>query len=117
MEIKLLEIRDRATFFMVLCVDMNPANAFERRALRYYGHPCDGIPNILMTHARCSDYATNDPYGWTGPARTYLVAHEYIIDHWNELKEGDIIDVQFIAGETSVKQTVSALDWKPEDDT
>ena len=28
------------------------------------------------------------------------VAHNYIIEHWHELKDGDVVDVQFILGET-----------------
>lgn len=27
-------------------------------------------------------------------------AHNWIIDHWQELKDGDVVDVQFILGET-----------------
>jgi hypothetical protein len=109
MQVKLLEIRDKGTFVPVLCVDMNPATGgplsvlkFEaqRYLLRRCGYPCDGRPNIAMTPLRANgDKCWNDPYGWGG--RTYPVAHNYIYEHWDELLDGDVIDVEFILGETA----------------
>lgn len=98
MKIKLLEIRDEATLIIAFCVDMNPDNEFQRKALRRYGYPCDGRPNILITHATGGQRADNDPYAWGG--RTYPVAHKYIIQNWETLNEGDVVDVSFILGET-----------------
>lgn len=98
MEIKLLEIRDRATFFVVLCVNMNPKNAYQRKALRTYGYPCDGRPNIMLTHVNGGKYANNDPYYWGD--RTYAIAHNYITENWDKIQESDVIDVEFINGET-----------------
>lgn len=40
-----------------------------------------------------------DPYFWTG--RTMPVAHKYITEHFVEMKDGDVVDVRFILGETS----------------
>jgi hypothetical protein len=112
MNTKLLEIRDEGTMIPVLCVDMNPdwpsINSVEqqehheaqRYLLRRCGYPCDGRANIAITHLRASgDRCWNDPYGWGG--RTYPVAHDYIIKHWDELRDGDVVDVQFILGETA----------------
>ena len=39
-----------------------------------------------------------DPYSWGD--RTYSVAHNYIQEHWDEIKAGDVIDVEYILGET-----------------
>jgi hypothetical protein len=100
MKTKTLEIRDEGTFIPVLCVDMNPDNDVQRYYLRERcGYPCDGRPNIALTHlAANGDRCWNDPQAWGG--RTRPVAHNYIIDHWEELNDGDVIDVQFILGET-----------------
>ena len=87
---------------IALCVDKNPDNDFQRSALRCYGYPCDGRPNILITHASGGKVADNDPYSWGG--RTYPVAHNHIIEHWDELNEGDVVDVSFILGETQTKK-------------
>lgn len=95
---KALEIRDEGTFIPCLAVDMNPSNGEQRWLLRRCGYPCDEVPNILVTRLSGEGQATNDPYAWTG--RTWTVAHNYIIEHWNELKDGDVVDVSFILGET-----------------
>ena len=68
--------------------------------LRHCGYPCDGRPNIAITHLAADGHkCSNDPYFWGG--RTYPVAHNYIIEHWAELKDGDVVDVEFILGERS----------------
>ena len=103
MKHKIFEIRDSGTMFMVLCVDMNPAGTMERAALRRYGYPCDGRPNILLTHLTGDGHATNDPWGWGGSS-TYQTAHDYIIKHWSELQTGDVVDVDFIRGDTLEKK-------------
>jgi hypothetical protein len=95
---KALEIRDEGTFIAALAVDMNPENLGQRYLLRRCGFPCDGRPNILLTHLSADGTpAWNDPYGWGG--RTWPVAHHYIINHWHELKDGDVVDVEFILKE------------------
>ena len=99
METKLIEIRDEGTMIIALCVNMNPTTEFQRRALRRYGYPCDGRPNILITHASGGFKANNDPYSWGG--RTWPVAHNYIIENWGNLNDGDVVDVSFILGETT----------------
>jgi hypothetical protein len=110
MHVKILEIRDEGTLIPVLCIDMNPAldfrghNETQRHYLRRCGYPCDGQPNIAITHLSAGGQPCwNDPYGWGG--RTYPVAHNYIIENWKTLADGDVIDVQFILGETAVKKT------------
>jgi len=109
MQVKLLEIRDKATFFPVVCVNMNPDRTAgfvewnQTYLLRRCGYPCDGRPNILYTKAMGDgNPATNDPYHFGD--RTNTTALNYIIDHWNELKDGDVIDVEFILGETKEKK-------------
>lgn len=98
MKTKIIEIRDEGTFIAALCVDMNPDNEAQRYYLHRHGYPCDGRPNILLTHAAANgEQATNDPYAW-GNRRTYAVAHNYIIDHWEELQDGSVVDVEFILG-------------------
>lgn len=111
MRVITLEIRDEGTFIPVLAVDMNPTvqetpyvskadPAAQRYLLRRCGYPCDGRPNIAISHLSADGKPLwNDPYAWGG--RTYSVAHKYIIEHWTELKDGDVVDVSFILGETS----------------
>jgi hypothetical protein len=113
MKAKALELRDEGTFIPILCVDMNPSylpdepqpggESFgaQRYLLRRCGYPCDGRPNVIVTRLDGNGRATNDPYGWPDGTRTFPIAHAWIIEHWNELKDGDVVDVQFITGETT----------------
>lgn len=112
MKAKALEVRDSGTFIPMLCVEMNPrgdeeAYQAQRWLLRRCGYPCDGSPNIIMTQLTGAGKATNDPYEWGG--RTYPVAHNYIIEHWDELHDGDVVDVEFILGETAVRKVSERL--------
>lgn len=119
MKVKVIELRDEGTFIPLFCVDMNPGKQYpdngslsldEFKAsldahgsrmylLRRCGYPCDGRPNIAITHLSADGKPfCNDPNHWGG--RTYPVAHDYIIENWDTLKDGDVVDVQFILGET-----------------
>jgi hypothetical protein len=88
---------------------MNPENDFQRWGLRRYGFPCDGRPNIMLTHANGGKKANNDPYGWTD--RTYANAHNYITENWTALKDGDVVDVEFILGETTESKISERFDY------
>lgn len=130
MQAKTLEIRDDGTFIPALAIDMNPRTPYpqnsrsmsedELRAsldasqaqfylLRRCGYSCDGRPNVILTRLDGNGRATNDPYGWKGDTRTLPVAHTYIIEHWTELKDGDVVDVAFILGETTAPKVSERL--------
>ena len=105
LESKVLEVRDVATFIPMLAININPAiddDGSQRWLMRRCGYPCDGEPNIILTRLDGSGKATNDPYAWGG--RTYPVAHNYIIEHWDRLTDGDVVDVEFILGEKPTKK-------------
>lgn len=127
MKIKLIEVRDEGTLIPMLCIDMNPGEPYPHtgsisedefrasrdayssrmRLLRRSGYPCDGKPNIAITHLSADgDRFSNDPYYWGG--RTRPVAHDYIIKNWATLKDGDVVDVQFILGETKAPKVSEA---------
>ena len=40
-------------------------------------------------------------YHWPRDTRTRPHAHAYIEQHWHELRDGDVIDIEFILGETA----------------
>jgi hypothetical protein len=111
MEVKCLELRDHATFIPVICIRPLPQNEQQRYLLRRDGY--SGTINercIIMIDAQCRGCAY-DPYDWKD-RRTKVNAHNYIQEHWLELKDGDVIDVQFILGETTapkVSERVTAL--------
>lgn len=113
MQIKILEIRDKATFIPVLTICVTPRRYSEElhKIDDYYmkercGYSCDGHDIILMNLGH-PEKCNNDPYEWGG--RTYPVAHNWIITNWDKIKDGDVIDVEFILGETPEIKTSERL--------
>lgn len=100
MEVKCLEIRDAGTFIPVICIRPVPDNEAQRYLLRRDGYAGDASERcIIMIDAQCRG-ASYDPYGWRG-SRTKGHAHRFIQDNWAALRDGDVVDVQFILGETA----------------
>lgn len=95
MKTKTLEIRDRATFIPTLAIQISGADGYLiRRAGFAVEHPY--VILIKLTDIE----AQYDPFGWDTRARTMPTAHRYICDHFDELENGDVVDVEFIEGET-----------------
>lgn len=93
MKIKLFEIRDRGTYIPAIAIEVN---GDEHYLLRYAGY--GRRPYILLATLNKSKLTYNQ-FDWEG-SRTMKVAHGYIIDNWDGLHTGDVIDVEFINGET-----------------
>ncbi len=108
---KALEIRDRGTFIPVIATLMTPAvddGRYEQESylLARSGYGRDPMEHPLIMLCRMdanggsSHQASYDAYGWGG-ARTLTVAQQYILEHFEELHSGDVIDVEFILGESA----------------
>ena len=110
MQAKVFEIRDSKTFIAALAVNVNPENEGARYLIRRCGYRCGVRPDIILTrldgNAR---FAFSDPYSHGD--RTWQVAHLCIINKWNELKDGDVIDVEFILGETTERKVSEAVEF------
>lgn len=100
MKTKMLEVRDYATFIPVLCIEMQSDNDSEEWLLSQAGFSTD-IRYIELVWISCGD-ASYDPFSWGD--RTMKTAHMFIRQHWNEIESGDVIDVQFILGESSERK-------------
>ena len=115
MLVKTLEIRDKNTFIPVICIHPVADNAAQYYLLRRDGYGAGpDEPCIIMIDAQCRGVAYG-PYSWGGVSRTKKVAHDYIRNHWKNLKDGDVIDVQFILGETAAPKASEAV-FEPTDD-
>ena len=103
METKLFEIRDRATMIVVMATRMSVDDPSEEWLLeragfgsatscRHFIVMSDGLPpgdGIEMIYF---------PATWRD--RTHKIAHQWMVEKWEELPTGSVIDVEFILGET-----------------
>lgn len=103
MEIKCLEVRDDGTFIPVICIRPVAENEAQRYLLRRDGYRADETERcVIMIDAQCRG-AAYDPYDWKD-RRTKGVAHNYIIENWHTLADGDVIDVEWILRERPHKK-------------
>jgi hypothetical protein len=89
---KMIEIRDRGTCIAAMAIKMAPCDATEQRFMRHCGFPADGSSVILMS--LYDQKATNDPYEWSAlgkGTRTFQIAHDFILNHYDEITSGQVI--------------------------
>jgi len=116
-ETKLIEIRDSMTFIPALATRLVAVETQRERDWRDedpeetcgYDTECWllgcaglgrlGSYTVLLGHMQDNKYRV-DSCEW-GSARTMRVVHEWLEQHWDEVRSGDVIDVEFILGETS----------------
>lgn len=104
-ESKLFEVRDSMTFIPVMATLMAPneihndVTVGEKWLMRRAGY--GGGRCVILCRLNCAgvnDNASYDPYSWGAQTRTMTVAHNYIIEFWDKLESGDVIDVEYILG-------------------
>jgi len=110
-KVKLFEVRDRMTFIPVLalCVDMHDMEmpVAERFLLRRVGYGANRC--VIFTRLAADGQLCHyDPWGWGD--RTMHVAHRYVLEEWDELASGDVIDVEFILGDTTSPKASEMVD-------
>lgn len=96
MRIKVLEVRDEGTHIEVFALSTEPSPGQE------YGLERCGFRDgraVILGYLDGERNSSADPYHWG--CRTMGNAHNYIEKHFEELKDGDVVDVRFILGEAS----------------
>lgn len=92
MTTKLFEIRDRGTFIPAMAVQVSEADGYLMRRAGF------GSPMVYLI-ALATEQCRYDPYNWGN--RTMNAAHLFIAEHFEELENGAVVDVEFILGESS----------------
>jgi len=103
MIIKLLEIRDRATSIEAFAMRPLPSNEAQRYLLKRAGYSCDADDGLVIFGYLRTEECQYSPYDWGG-ARTMPIAHKYAAEQFDNLNDGDVIDVEFILGEKPEKK-------------
>ncbi len=111
---KLFEIRDRHTLIVVLATRLEPNDAAEHYLFARSGYgeyPSDQAEYVLVTQIDGGHgIATSDPFKWDYSARSMRVAHHHILQQFDQLETGAVIDVEFILGETERPKVAQRLD-------
>ena len=93
----IVEIRDRATFIPALAIEMRSTHPIAARLLWRAGYtPTERYVLLVKTDGGITH---NDPCNWGD--RTMKTAHTWILEHWDELEHGAVVDVEWILSETS----------------
>jgi hypothetical protein len=98
MEIKTLEVRDRSTFIPVVAVKVVPSNSSEKYLWNRAGFNMDSGSSIILL-GRINDlHLEFYPPVWSN--RTMSTVHEYLQNSWDGVENGQVLDVEYILGET-----------------
>lgn len=104
---KFIEIRDRGTFVPSIAFDLTRADHYLADRAGFGDQRCVVLLSLATYRAHY------DPYDWGD--RTYHVAHLWLAEHWDDVASGDVVDVQFILGETAApKVSESVKIWRKE---
>ena len=96
---KTFEIRDKATFIPVLCTKLTSGLDRDRFLFSRAGFGVSWQDQKrYMVTVKLQTMEAH--YDWPQFPRTMKVAHDFINKNWNELNNGDVIDVEFILGES-----------------
>lgn len=97
---KVLEIRDNMTCIPALALMIIGGPGDRRdRIVWHAGYGPAGC--VLLTHLQTSE-AHFEPYEWGNGkgCRTMTTVHEHLQDNWPSIKDGELIDVRVLLGET-----------------
>jgi hypothetical protein len=113
MTAKTIEVRDRGTFIPMLAIGLDSTNEADRYLLARAGYgvtPEEQDRYVLLARIDGGEGKIQcDPYDWGTSARTVPVAHRWLIEHFDEIASGAVVDVEFILGETSQPKVSEAV--------
>jgi len=109
MEVKLFELRDRGTFVPAIAIRLHAQNEAERYLLSRagYGQSNSEQGQYVLLAGLEGGAITYDQHSWGN--RTRQVAHDHIIKYFDELINGQVIDVEYILGEKAQPKDSEAL--------
>lgn len=97
--IKIVEIRDRATLIVALLLRMIPDGAREKFLFNESGYRDCNYSSILFISLSSPSFSARHSDDWPSVGRTFHVAHKWIEEHFDEIKDNQVIDVEFILNE------------------
>lgn len=122
-EVKLIEVRDAGTTIVTMwwkweLSQASNQDAWMVRRAGFYANADDprkaqavydmytmGLDLNQIGNEGCKINYNPDAWGRKHKERTLSAAHRYIEAHWSELRSGDLVDVEYILGETKQPKT------------
>ncbi len=95
------------TCIPAVAVHVAPTASRDIAILRRLGFRGSGT--ILLCYL-ASGRAFTDPFDWGD--RTMQTAHRHVESHWQNLRSGDVVDVEHILGETDTPKASELLDGR-----
>ena len=110
MDVKLIEVCDRGTFVPAMAIRLSSTrDEVGDWLLRRAGYSLDGYTVILI---RLEDYASHcDVYDWRD-TQTRRTVHSWILEHFDELEHGAVVDVECVVGRLVPKVSERCLHHK-----
>lgn len=96
MNSKMIEIRDRGTCITAIAIKTNPTGDNE---YHFYKRGGWGPNSVILIKCNGETVATHDPFNWND-RRTMFNAHRYLEEHFDEVPNCSVVDVEYILGET-----------------
>ena len=102
MEVKLFEVRDAATFAPCMGIRLGGHSEEERYLLARAGYGKYSKLQEMYVLFTCilPGYSKIEYDTMTWGDRTFQTAHTFVETHWEALTSGQVVDVQYILGET-----------------
>jgi hypothetical protein len=85
-----------------MATKMYSDNEIERHYLRDQGYPINRPLVVVCKLTGCESHY--DRFKWDSTTRTMNTAHGFIERYFDSLKNGDVVDVEYIMGETKTKK-------------
>ncbi len=97
-DVKVFELRDRMTTISIMCVriDLSEVTEPDRFIIRRAGWGSNAKAIYMINLSTCQ--CIFEPGRWN--SHTYDTAHQYVEEHWDELQGGEVIDAEYIRGES-----------------
>lgn len=96
MDVKLIEVRDAMTFIPMMAVRLASRSEAERFLLGRAGYGALAHNVLFVQIDGGEGRVCCFPEDWPRGVRTYQVAHRYILENWDKIKSGDVVDVEYI---------------------
>ena len=100
-EVKRVEIRDRATLVPAIALLVRGAGDLESKDDPLLIRAGFEDPLVVLVHLLAMEVQW-DPYAWMN--RTMHHAHAWLATHWMEFKDGEVLDIEFILKEKATKK-------------